>query len=36
MREKQKGYYLEENITDEERLSIWKKWIDETKDCIKV
>ncbi|MBS1627134.1 MAG: hypothetical protein JSR09_09865 [Bacteroidetes bacterium] len=35
MREKQNGYFLEENITDEERLAIWLKWISETKDCIK-
>lgn len=34
MEDKQAGYYLDEKSSDEDRLTTWKRWIDETKDCL--
>jgi hypothetical protein len=34
-RNKEIGYTITEEMTDEERVAIWKKWLTESKDCAK-
>ncbi|MBX2932103.1 MAG: hypothetical protein KF781_09170 [Chitinophagaceae bacterium] len=33
MRDKEDGYFMKEDAPDEERLSTWIKWINETQNC---